>query len=72
VTVRSESVVLGEFFAAREEDIDAGLVDEGAQGRYPTVGAKGLTEVQLATLGEILGVGSYDDLVERAAEGCDG
>lgn len=34
--------------------------------RLPTVEAKTLSEVTFATLGEILGVGTYDDLVERA------
>lgn len=45
-----------EFFSARADDIDEALVERGAYGRFPTVEAKGLTEVSLATLGEILGV----------------
>jgi hypothetical protein len=61
--------VLGEFFAARPEDIDEALVANGPYGRLTTVEAKGLSEVSLATLGEILGVGTYDDLVNRIAEG---
>jgi hypothetical protein len=61
--------VLGEFFAARSEDLDEALVEEGPYGRLSTVEAKGLTEVSLATLGEILGVGGYDQLVERIGEG---
>jgi hypothetical protein len=63
--------VLGEFFAARPEEIDEVLVEDGPYGRLPTVEAKGLSEVTLATLGEILGVGAYTDLVERAAAGHD-
>jgi hypothetical protein len=61
--------VLGEFFSARVEDIDEALVERGPFGRFPTVEAKGLTEVNLATLGEILGVGTYDDLVDPMGEG---
>jgi hypothetical protein len=61
--------VLGEFFAARSEDLDEALVEEGPYGRLSTVEAKGLTEVSLATLGEILGVGTYDELVGRIGEG---
>jgi hypothetical protein len=61
--------VLGELFAARPEDIDDRLVEDGPFERLPTVEAKSLSEVTFATLGEILGVGAYDDLVERAAEG---
>jgi hypothetical protein len=61
--------VLGEFFAARPEDIDDVLVEEGPHGRLPAIAAKGLTEVSLAKLAEIMGVGAYDALVERIAEG---
>lgn len=61
--------MLGEFFAARPEDIDHRLVEEGPYERLPTIEAKALSEVTIATLGEILGVGTYDDLVEQAAEG---
>jgi hypothetical protein len=39
------------------------LIDDGPVGRYPVVEANNLTSVELATLGEILGVGSYDELV---------
>jgi len=48
--------MLGEFFAADPADIDDALVDDRPFGRY-------------ATLGEILGVGSYDDLVEEVSDG---
>jgi hypothetical protein len=61
--------VLGEFFAARPEDIDDRLVEDGPFERLPTIEGKGLSEVTFATLGEILGVGTYDDLIKRAAEG---
>ena len=61
--------MLGEFFAARAEDIDDGLVEHGPYGRLRLVEAKGLTPVSLATLGEILGAGTYDQLVEPISEG---
>jgi hypothetical protein len=54
--------VLGEFFAARESEVDDELL-EAPYVRLQTMEAKGLSEVTLATLGEILGLGSYDDLV---------
>lgn len=61
--------MLGEFFSARAEDINDALLTLGPYGRFHTVEGKGLTEVSLATLGEILGVGTYDDLVGRIGEG---
>jgi hypothetical protein len=61
--------VLGEFFAARPEDIDDVLVEQGPHGRLPAIAAKGLTAVSLAKLSEIIGAGAYDVLVERIAEG---
>ena len=56
--------MLGEFFAARESEIDDELLDAPFE-RLETVEAKGLTEVNFARLGEILWLGTYDDLVER-------
>ena len=61
--------MLGEFFAARPEDIDDVLVEEGPHGRLPAVAAKGLTPVSLAKLSEIIGAGAYDALIGRIAEG---
>lgn len=61
--------MLGEFFAARADDLDESLFAGGPHGRLPTVEANGLTEVTIATLGQILGAGSYDDLVRRTSEG---
>jgi len=55
--------VLGEFFAAQPSEIDD-LLDEGPSGRA-TVEAKTVSSVSIATLGEVLGVGTYDDLFER-------
>jgi hypothetical protein len=45
-------VMVGEFFAARADDIDRQLVANGPYGRFSTVEANGLTEVTIATLGE--------------------
>jgi hypothetical protein len=58
--------MLGAFFAAPFEEIG-----RYAEGGYPdrSVDAKGLTPVSLATLAEILGVGSYDDLFPSIADG---
>ena len=58
------SIVLGEFFAARESEIDDELL-EAPYERLQTVEAKGLTDVNLARLGEILELGTYDDLVDQ-------
>jgi hypothetical protein len=54
----------GEFFALASHLIDDDLVEDGPFGRVPTVDAK-VFIVELATLGEILGLGSFDVLVER-------
>ena len=56
--------MLGEFFAARESEIDDELL-EAPYKRLETVEAKGLSHVNFATLGEILGLGTYDDLVDQ-------
>jgi len=56
--------VLGEFFAAREDEIDDELL-EAPYERLETVEAKGLSHVNFATLGEILGLGAYEVLVDR-------
>ena len=61
--------VLGEFFAAHPADVDRMLLDEGPAGRYPTVEAKTVDPVSISTLGEILGIGSYDDLIEEVSDG---
>jgi hypothetical protein len=61
--------MLGEFFAARADEIDAGVREEGRWDRFRTVEAKTVSPVSIATLGEIVGVGSFDDLVHVASEG---
>jgi hypothetical protein len=58
--------VLGEFFASKADEIDDAFVEGGPYGRRsPTVEAKTISSVSIATLGEILGAGTYDDLFER-------
>jgi hypothetical protein len=61
--------VLGEFFAAWADEIDNAAIEDGPYDRFPTVEAKNQSEVTIATLGEILGVGNYDELIDRIAEG---
>jgi hypothetical protein len=62
-------VVLGEFFAADSADVDDALVEDGPAERYPVVEAKTVDPVSISTLGEILGIGSYDDLIDEVSEG---
>jgi hypothetical protein len=61
--------MLGEFFAARADEVDDAVVEDGPFGRYETVEAKTVSSVSIATLGEILGAGTYDALVESASSG---
>ena len=61
--------MLGEFFAAHSRDIDEGVVVNGPLDRFLTVEAKAVDAVSLSTLGEILGVGNYDNLIEAAMGG---
>jgi hypothetical protein len=58
--------MLGEFFAAGEDEIDATLVTEGPFERFETIEAKTINSVSIATLGEIVGAGTYDELFDRA------
>jgi hypothetical protein len=62
--------MLGEFFAVPKDEIES-FVEGGPYGRVPIVEAKRLTEVSLATLGEIMGAGSYDELVDQIAQGAE-
>src|SRR4051812_26268966 len=56
------TAVLGEFFAARKDEIDDAVLKAPYE-RLETVEAKGLTDINLARLGEILDLGTYDNLV---------
>jgi hypothetical protein len=53
------------FFAAHEEEIDHALVDEGPHGQVTAFEVKNMTPVEVATLGEILGAGTYSELCDR-------
>jgi hypothetical protein len=57
--------VLGEFFASRVDGVDDALIEEGPYGRFPTIEAKIVSSVSIATLGEILNTGTHDELFER-------
>jgi hypothetical protein len=61
--------MLGTFFQA-SGSLDVAEIASGPVQRSPIADAKGLTEVSLGTLGEILGVGGADDLADRI--GADG
>lgn len=61
--------MLGEFFAARPEEIDDALVEEGPNGRFHTVVAKTVHSVSISTLGEIIGAGTYDLLLDEVSQG---
>jgi hypothetical protein len=50
--------VLGELFSAHEVEIDDELLEDGPFERLQTVEAKGWSEVNFATLGEILQLGA--------------
>jgi hypothetical protein len=58
--------VLGELFLAGRDDLDQELIGSGPSGRRACVAAKGLTPVSIATLGELLGVGSYEEILGQA------
>jgi hypothetical protein len=57
--------VLGEFFASRVDEVDDVLIEEGPYGRFPTIEAKTVSSVSIATSGEILNTGTHDELFER-------
>ena len=54
--------MLGEFFAAAS--IDDAVVEDGPFDRYETVTAKTVSSVSIATLGEIIGIGEYDEVFD--------
>jgi hypothetical protein len=60
-----------EFFACLTGEIDDQLLEWGPANRFASVDAKNVHSVELATLGEILGVGSYDDLITKTLKGSD-
>jgi hypothetical protein len=54
--------VLGEFFLSTSDGLDNELITSGPSGRLACVTAKGLTPVNIAWLGAMLGVGSYEEI----------
>jgi hypothetical protein len=54
--------VVGEYFAARPDEIDDELVEVGPEGRFEIVSAKTHSSVTTGTLGEILGLGGSEDV----------
>jgi hypothetical protein len=59
--------MLGTFFEA-SGSLDVAEIESGPIQGSPTADVKGLTEVTLGTLGEILGVGGADDLADRIGD----
>ena len=58
----SSGIVLGEFFLSSSDGLDKELLTSGPSGRLACVTAEGLTPVNIASLGAILGVGSYGEI----------
>jgi hypothetical protein len=57
--------VIGEYFAARPDEIDEELVELGPHARFESISAKTHSSVTTATLGEILGLGDSEDLITQ-------
>jgi hypothetical protein len=58
--------MIGEYFAARPDEIDEELVELGPEGRFEIVSAKTHSTVTTGTLGEILDVGNSEELSAQA------
>ena len=58
-----------EFFACRREEIDDKLVEEGPHDRFDSVEAKSIDQVEVSSLGAVLGAGSYDELITKVMDG---
>jgi len=57
--------MIGEYFAARPDEIDQELVELGPEGRFGIVSAKTHSTVTTGTLGEILNVGDSKELTAQ-------
>ncbi len=55
--------MLGAFLLCGDEALEPLLIEFGPEGRVPCVGANGLTPVNIAALGELLGVASYEEVL---------
>jgi hypothetical protein len=60
--------VLGEFFFSDLDAIDEALLATGPDRGQPSVVANGLSPVDIARLGELLGAGTYRDMLDRTAQ----
>src|SRR3954462_15980451 len=60
--------MLGEFFLAHPDEVESYL-ESGPDGRTETLTAKTVSDVSIAALGEILGTGTYDELIDRLDAG---
>ena len=60
--------MLGEFFFYDLDEVDNSLLATGPGSGHPSVAANGLSPVDIAKLGEILGVGTYRDVLDRTAQ----
>jgi hypothetical protein len=58
--------VLGAFFLSSSDGLDRELIGSGPSGGQAYVTAKGLTPVNIATLGELLGAGTYDEILGQS------
>jgi hypothetical protein len=57
--------MIGEYFAARPDELDDELVELGPEGRFETVSAKTHSSVTTGTLGEILNAGDSEELTSQ-------
>ena len=60
--------MLGEFFFSDLDAIDEALLATGPDRGQPSVVANGLSPVDIARLGELLGAGTYRDMLDRTAQ----
>jgi hypothetical protein len=58
--------MIGEYFAARPDEIDEELIEFGPERRCEIVSAKTHSAVTTGTLGEILDVGDSEELTAQA------
>jgi hypothetical protein len=57
--------VIGEYFAARPDEVDQSLIELGPEGRFQMVSANTHSSVTTGTLGEILGLGDSKSLTAQ-------
>jgi len=57
--------MLGEFFQCPSDGLDQELIGSGPSGRVAFVSAPGMTPVNIARLGELLGLGTYVEILAQ-------